>query len=37
MFGLPGEEERWTEEEDRLMFLDHREDAVRTARDEGLR
>ena len=36
VFGLPGDGKRWTDAGHRLVFLDHREDAVRTARDEGL-
>ena len=36
VFGLPGDGKRWTDAGHRLVFLDHREDAVRAARDEGL-
>ena len=36
VFGLPGDGKRWTDAGHRLVFLDHRDDAVRTARDEGL-
>ena len=32
VFGLPGDGKRWTDAGHRLVFLDHRDDAVRTAR-----
>jgi len=36
VFGLPGDAKVWTTAGHRLVFLDHREDAVRAARDEGV-